>query len=150
MVLRVFGIADPECERLSDDVCIGLQLANHAQDASRDARLGRTYLVQSDIVRAGSAGAVEAMVAGARARLNSGRELERRIRSTPLRLQLALYRLGGVAICDAIEQIGYRTARRRPSVSVPTKVSLAFRAVFDVFRHSETAPPRATTPHPTK
>ncbi len=113
MVLRVFGVDGAENERLSDDVCIGLQLANHAQDVSRDAAIGRRYLVESDVAAGGTAGAVRAMVERARALLASGEQLERRV-PRPLRLQLALYRTGGLAICDAIAAIGYETERQPP------------------------------------
>ncbi len=150
MVLRVFDVLDPECERLSDDVCVGLQLANHAQDVSRDVVIGRSYLVQSDVVRDGNVGAVRALVERARALLDSGRVLERRVASTPLRLQLTLYRLGGLAICDAIERIGYQTAGRRPRVSRATKVSLGARAVVDTFRPVAAPAAGRPTPHPTK
>jgi squalene synthase HpnC len=129
MVLRVFGVTDPAAEALSDDVCIGLQLANHAQDVSRDQILGRTYLLQSDLARGGGPGAVRALVERARTLLDSGRRLERLV-PVPLRLQLALYRLGGLAICDAIERIEYDTVRTRPSVSSATKVSLVLRAAL--------------------
>jgi squalene synthase HpnC len=128
MVLHVFGIADPENERLSDDVCVGLQLANHAQDVSRDRGIGRSYLLQEDVRRGGTAHAVEALVRRARTLLDSGRQLERRA-PMALRLQLALYRLGGRAICDAIERVGYRTDDVRPSVSTPAKLALAVRAL---------------------
>jgi squalene synthase HpnC len=150
MVLRVFDITDPECERLSDDVCVGLQLANHAQDVSRDAVLGRTYLVQSDILRGGNVEATRALVERARALLDSGRALERRVPSIALRLQLVLYRLGGHAICDAIEEIGYETGGKRPRVSSATKVSLVARAALEAFRSSVVATSSTTTPHPTK
>ena len=39
IVLRLFDIRDPAAVALSDDVCIGLQLANFAQDVSVDTRL---------------------------------------------------------------------------------------------------------------
>jgi squalene synthase HpnC len=129
MVLRVFGVVDPRAEALSDDVCIGLQLANHAQDVSRDAVLGRSYLLKSDLA-GGRAVAARALVLRARTLLDSGRELETMV-PRPLRLQLALYRLGGRAICDAIERIGYDTASTRPSVSSGTKVSLVLRAALE-------------------
>jgi squalene synthase HpnC len=132
MVLSVFGIDDMRAQQLSDDVCIGLQLANHAQDVSRDAMLGRRYLVEDDIAENGVAGATRAMVQRARALLASGEELERRV-PRPLRLQLALYRLGGLAICDAIEGIEYCTERERPSVSASTKVLLVVRAALETF-----------------
>ena len=130
VVLRFFGIANPQAEKLSDDVCIGLQLANHAQDVSRDARIGRQYLLREDIDRGGSAAAVAALVGRARELLASGRALER-MAPGALRLQLALYRLGGLAICDAVERLGYRTEVTRPSVSKRTKVSLLFRALIE-------------------
>lgn len=138
MVLAVFGVADPQAQRLSDDVCIGLQLANHAQDVSRDARIGRRYLVESEVQSGGVAGAVKAMVERARALLASGEELERRV-GQPLRLQLSLYRMGGLAICRAIEALAYDTEHRRPSVSAPTKVSLVVRAALGTFSRGRPA-----------
>ncbi|HTX58829.1 MAG TPA: squalene/phytoene synthase family protein [Verrucomicrobiae bacterium] len=131
MVLRVFGIADPAAEALSDDVCIGLQLANHAQDVSRDALIGRTYLLEEDLRAGGTRAAVQGLVARARELLDAGRRLERMV-PLPLRLQLALYRLGGLAICDAIERAGFATDRTRPSVSTPMKLGIALRAVASV------------------
>jgi squalene synthase HpnC len=132
MVLAVFGVRDARAEQLSDDVCIGLQLANHAQDVRRDAAIGRKYLVESDIAASGAAGAAASMVRRARTLLNSGEELEGYV-PRPLRLQLALYRMGGLAICDAIEALGYQTERKRPSLSTPTKVSLVLRAAVESF-----------------
>jgi phytoene/squalene synthetase len=130
MVLRVFGIDDPIAQTLSDDVCIGLQLANHAQDVSRDGAIGRRYLLDEDLRSLGPVGAVRALVERARSLLDSGRRLEK---MTPLalRIQLALYRLGGLAICDAIERIGYRTQEQRPSLSAAGKVALVFRAATE-------------------
>jgi len=130
MVLRVFGMSNPLAASLSDDVCIGLQLANHAQDVQRDAGIGRSYLLQTDLRAHGVAGAVEALVARARALLASGRALET-MAPQPLRLQLSLYRLGGLAICDAIAALRYRTDRQRPQVSTSKKVALLVRAVAE-------------------
>jgi squalene synthase HpnC len=132
MVLRVFGVGEPQAQPLSDDVCIGLQLANHAQDVRRDAAIGRKYLVESDVAEVGAAGAAERMVRRARALLASGERLETMV-PRPLRLQLALYRMGGLAICDAIAALGYRTEQERPSISGPTKVSLVLRAAVESF-----------------
>jgi squalene synthase HpnC len=147
MVLRVFDIVDPHAEGLSDDVCIGLQLANHAQDVRRDAAIGRTYLVETDLARGGNVEATRALVARARALLDSGRALEARV-PLALRLQLSLYRLGGRAICDAIEQFAYDTATRRPRVSGATKVSLVLRAAIGAM--VPTARPNAARPDPLK
>jgi hypothetical protein len=63
----------------------------------------------------------------------------------PLRLQLALYRLGGLAICDAIERLGYATEVTRPSVSKRAKMWILVRAALEAarsraeVRHAETA-----------
>lgn len=130
MVLGVFEMRNPISERLSDDVCIGLQLANFAQDVRRDAELGRTYLVQSDIRSADKAAATQIMCHRARELLGSGRALER-MAPAGLRFQLALYRLGGLAICDAVARIGYRTVDERPTVTRPVKAALLVRAIIE-------------------
>jgi squalene synthase HpnC len=134
IVLRIFGLDGDDAIRLSDDVCVGLQLANHAQDVSRDARIGRTYLLAADVRDAGVRGAVRALCERARHLLASGRRLESLAPFT-LRLQLALYRLGGVAICDAIERIGYDTETARPSVSGAARVAVVARALIDAASH---------------
>ncbi len=115
LVLRVFGMYNAQSERLSDDVCIGLQLANHAQDVTRDRAIGRTYLLQADIRSSGVDGAVRALCERAVGLLQSGRQLEA-MAPYPLRLQLALYRLGGLEICRRIAALDYRTDLRRPSI----------------------------------
>lgn len=130
VVLRFFGIANPVTEKLSDDVCIGLQLANHAQDVSRDVKIGRRYLLDEDLARGGTRVAVQALVERARTLLASGKTLET-MAPGALRLQLALYRLGGLAICDAIERLGYATEVTRPSVSKRAKVGILVRAVME-------------------
>jgi squalene synthase HpnC len=129
VVLKIFGIDGADARKLSDDVCIGLQLANHAQDVSRDAKIGRSYLLREDIESRGTRGAIQALVERARSLLASGETLEHMTRG-PLRLQLALYRLGGLAICDRIEQSDFRTDVTRPSVSKATKVALLIRAAL--------------------
>lgn len=144
VVLRFFGIADPVTEKLSDDVCIGLQLANHAQDVSRDAKIGRSYLLEEDLAQGGTRGGVKALVDRARSLLASGKTLET-MAPGPLRLQLALYRLGGLAICDAVEHLGYATEVTRPSVSKRAKMGILARAVIEAahrrseVRNAETA-----------
>ncbi|MFN2449475.1 MAG: phytoene/squalene synthase family protein [Candidatus Baltobacteraceae bacterium] len=131
VVLRFFNAAGERSEMLSDDVCIGLQLANHAQDVLRDAAIGRSYLLQDDVESGGTAFAVRSLTDRARMLLDSGRELERLVPGA-LRAQLALYRLGGVAICEEIERLGYRTDVRRPFVSNGTKMQLLLRTLVNV------------------
>lgn len=128
VVLRLFRMHSPLAERLSDDVCIGLQLANFAQDVAVDGRKGRTYLLQADLQAGGIAGATRSLSQRARTLLASGRELET-MAPWPLRPQLALYRLGGCAILDAVERLGYRTDLRRPHVSTWAKLLVFQRAI---------------------
>jgi squalene synthase HpnC len=128
MVLAVFGVQGVDAQMLSDDVCIGLQLANHAQDLKRDGLMGRRYILGEDVASSGTAGAVSKLVERARRLLDSGRALEAMV-PLALRMQLALYRLGGLAICDAIERIGFRTDLQRPVVSGRAKVSILARAI---------------------
>ncbi|MBO0682090.1 MAG: squalene/phytoene synthase family protein, partial [Candidatus Dormibacteraeota bacterium] len=135
VVLRLFGVRDPAADALSDDVCIGLQLANFAQDVLVDAEKGRTYLLQGDVGELGAAGAVRRMCERAAGLLSSGRELERMLARRP-RSQVMLYRLGGEAILDAIRRIDYRTQERRPSVSLLTKARLLPVALLSAGRDS--------------
>jgi squalene synthase HpnC len=128
IVLRLFNIDTPAAVSLSDDVCIGLQLANFAQDVSVDTRLGRTYLLQRDIREHGVDGATRLLCDRARTLLASGRELER-LAPRRLRVQLALYRLGGEAILDAVAAHDYRTATRRPAVDRAARVRIAGSAI---------------------
>lgn len=127
MVLGVFGMNGAAAERLSDDVCIGLQLANFAQDVSVDAAKGRTYLLQCEIRSGGTIEATKAHCERARSLLASGEQLEM-MAPGPLRFQLALYRLGGLAIVGAIERAGYDTQKFRPTVSTAAKAMTLLRA----------------------
>ena len=129
IVLRLFGLRAPAAVPLSDDVCVGLQLANFAQDVRCDAERGRCYLIGPEVERLGLAGAVRAHCERARRLLASGAELER-LAAGRVRLQLSLYRLGGLAIVDAIERAGCRTDRERPRVSPAAKLALVARAAI--------------------
>lgn len=128
MVLAVLGIRGARAEQLSDSVCVGLQLANFAQDVAVDARLGRCYLPADDVEALGLHGAVRALCDRAAAMLAAGCELEA-MTAGRLRAQLAMYRLGGSAVLDAIRRASYRTDTVRPRVSATVKVRLAAEAV---------------------
>jgi phytoene/squalene synthetase len=129
IVLRLFGVDEPDAERLSDDVCVGLQVADFAQDVSRDAAIGRRYLLAAEVETLGVAGAVRAHCERARRLLASGVLLER-MASGRLRLQLSLYRLRGLAIVRAIERADYQTAGARPRVSAAARAGLVTRAAL--------------------
>jgi squalene synthase HpnD/squalene synthase HpnC len=145
MVLRLFEVHDPRAVPLSDDVCIGLQLANFAQDVAVDRGKGRTYLIQSELDRLGLPGAVEAMCERALGLLRSGHELERLAMPGRLRLQLSLYRGGGEAILEAIRREGFRTDLRRPQVTTATKLRLVASAVATAADGSGTMPDGSAT-----
>jgi squalene synthase HpnC len=156
LVLGIWGIEGAEAEKLSDDVCIGLQLANFAQDVAVDRMKLRTYLVQADIARYGVEGAIRSLCDRAEGLLASGQELERLVgsvrasgRSAPrsrtwcLQVQLALYRLGGLAIISAIQRIDYRTDRRRPHLPLMTKLGLIITALAESKRSNAYVSQRA-------
>ena len=138
MVLAAFGMGSLRARALSDDVCIGLQLANHAQDVARDGARGRCYLLQSDLRSGGTTFAIRALCDRARTLLASGVELEA-MAPFMLRVQLALYRLGGLAIARAIERTGYRTDVVRPRVSKAAKAGLLLRACLGSLREDRDA-----------
>ena len=140
IVLRLNGFDDARRIELSDAVCIGLQLANFAQDVGVDAAKGRCYLLQTDVRAHGTPGAVRALSERARRLLDRGRALEAGV-GPRLRVQLALYRLGGIAILDAIARAGYRTESFRPSVSTTDRGRIASAALLTSLQRRSNAPP---------
>ena len=141
MVLRLNGYDDGRRTELSDAVCIGLQLANFAQDVAVDAGKGRCYLLQSDVRAHGTPGAVRAMCDRAREQLERGRALEVSV-GPRLRIQLALYRLGGTAILDAVARAGYRTDTMRPAVSTQDRGRIASAALLTALQRRSATPMR--------
>ncbi len=138
MVLAVLGYRDEVRQRLADQTCIGLQLANFWQDVSVDLQKGRVYIPQEDLRRFGyhesdlRAGVVnEAFRALMRFEVNRARELFERGRALEslvdrrARLDVRLFRLGGEAVLDAIEAANYDVLSRRPRVSRWNKAWLA-------------------------
>ncbi len=54
LVLRVFGEATPECDKLSDHICTALQLLNHLQDIKEDLlQRDRIYFPMLDLTQFG-------------------------------------------------------------------------------------------------
>jgi squalene synthase HpnC len=148
VVLAIFGIADPRLQRLSDDVCSGLQVAEHLQDVAEDLASGRVYLPQDDLARFGCADAdLDAPVASravrevieletqrARGLLESGRPLVAALRPLPARLAVAGFVAGGLATLDAIVAAGCdvlarrcRPARRRVAMHAARLLVRSFR-----------------------
>lgn len=119
IVLGVFGVRDPELERLSDRVCTALQLIEHWQDVAEDRRAGRVYLPQEDLAAHGvSEAELDAPAASPAVRglmafeidraaelLDSGAPLVGRL-SGWARLAVAGYVAGGRAALDGLRRTG--------------------------------------------
>mgnify|MGYP000050079896 CR=1 FL=1 len=127
IVLHVLGAWSPERERRSDDICTGLQLAEHWQDVGEDLARGRVYLPQEDLERFGveigdlRLGRVTPAfrdlmafeVARARALLLRGAPLARDLGGRA-GLAVAAFVGGGLAALEAIERAGYDVLTRPP------------------------------------
>lgn len=138
LVLAVFGAATAERVALADDVCTGLQLAEHLQDVGEDARRGRIYLAEEDRLRwgcheadlrgptAGPAlrGVVATYTARARQLLLSAVPLVASL-SGRHRLALAAFAAGGLAALDAVEAAAYDVLGMACRPSPVRRVALA-------------------------
>jgi len=143
LVLMLYGYRDEERFALSDATCTALQLANFWQDLRRDAAVGRVYLPENEMaeygvgrsdLRADRASAnlrdlTRFQVDRARSYFRAGLPLIDRVRGH-LRIDLALFSLGGLAILRKIERQDYDTLSRRPTLSGPEKVGLALSALL--------------------
>jgi squalene synthase HpnC/squalene synthase HpnD len=156
LVLYVCGYRDEECQQLSDATCTALQLANFWQDVSRDLEKGRIYIpldeaaahhvTEKDIVERrfneNTAALMKALIARTRTLFAQGAPLAR-IVDAKLSLDLELFSKGGIAVLDAIENMGYDTLHRRPSIGKAKQVRLLGRAL--VSRAIARKPKPATT-----
>jgi squalene synthase HpnC len=137
LFLILFGYHDDELFSLSDDTCIALQLTNFWQDVKRDYENGRIYLPLDEMeefgVREEDLSAEEAtdrfvdlmrfQVERARGYFRRGLPLIECVRGS-LRIDIALFSRGGLAILDKIERLGYDTLKARPTLSKPEKIGL--------------------------
>jgi squalene synthase HpnC len=130
LVLHLARCLDEESLRLSDSVCTGLQLANFCQDVPNDFMRERIYLPRESLERFGYS---EEMLASrthnaafrqllgyeverARRYLESGRPLVGRV-PRDLRVDVALFIEGGLAILNEIGRRDYNVWASRPKVS---------------------------------
>jgi len=135
----LFGYHDEELFTLSDATCTALQLVNFWQDVKRDYEMGRIYLPQDEMARYG---VIEEDLAAPRARAAvkalmqfqtertreyfcAGFPLIDRVRGH-LKVDIALFSRGGVAILEKIEAQGYDTLARRPTLGKREKLILFF------------------------
>ncbi len=145
LVLYLFGYRDRERQRLSDATCTGLQLANFWQDVSRDLEMGRIYIPLEDMAAFGYGEEdLLARICDERFRRLMAFEVRRArelfaeglklagLVAGRLRLDIKLFNLGGLAVLDAIEAIGYDVLHRRPTLSKGRKALLALRGLLPV------------------
>ncbi len=137
MVLYLFGHRDEERQRLSDATCTALQLANFWQDVARDRDIGRIYLPLEDLARFGYTeqelhwGVVNDQfrqlmrfeVDRAEELFHTGLALVDQLDGL-LRLDVALFSKGGLAVLDAIRRRKYDVLDHRPTVPKAKKLWL--------------------------
>ncbi len=145
MVLYVLGYRDEERQRLSDETCIGLQLANFWQDVSVDWGKGRVYLPQEDLQQFGvtEADIAAAVPTAASRRLiefetrrtqgyfDRGRQLERLV-SRQARADVRLFRLGGEAVLDAIRAQDFDVLGHRPTITKRRKAWMGLESAIRI------------------
>ncbi len=151
LVLYLCGYRDEARQRLSDATCTALQLANFWQDVSRDLEKGRIYipldraaahgLGEQDIVARKFdqryIALMKELIEHTRGLFEKGLPLSKMVEGK-LSVDLAMFSRGGMAVLDAIEEMGYDTLHRRPAVSKAKQVGLLGRTVFThVFGSSE-------------
>lgn len=143
LVLAIFEQHTPERVRLSNDVCTGLQLAEHLQDVAEDLRHGRIYLPLEDLVRFGCSqdwmdgvrvGAsgltshdpltraslrevIAFELARARQLLSAGAPLAASIPAWRPKLAIAAFASGGLAALDQIERGGCEVLEGVPAAN---------------------------------
>lgn len=137
LFLILFGYRDDELFSLSDNTCIALQLTNFWQDVKRDYENGRIYIpademkeygVSEDDLARGEAteqfrDLLRFQVERARDYFRMGLPLIDRVRGS-LRVDIALFSRGGLAILDKIERLHYDTLSTRPTLAKSEEIRL--------------------------
>jgi squalene synthase HpnC len=141
LVLYLFGYRDEARQRLSDQICTGLQLANFWQDIAIDLRKNRVYLPREDMAQFGVTledlrvhnvdsrfvALMRHEVACARELLVAGSALAGTVDNRVSR-DVRMFAGGGLAILRAIEQVDYDVFSRRPTLRKSDYVRIGWRA----------------------
>ncbi|HTZ48401.1 MAG TPA: squalene synthase HpnC [Verrucomicrobiae bacterium] len=161
LVLYLCGYRDEERQWLSDATCTALQLANFWQDVSRDLEKGRIYipldraaehgLSENEIVEKKFdpryVALMKELIEYTRNLFEKGMPLSKMV-AGKLSVDLAMFSRGGMAVLDAIEEIGYDTLHQRPEVGKGKQVRLLGRAIVaHMWGSSPTPITAAHTPH---
>jgi squalene synthase HpnC len=142
LILLLFGYRDDQLHAWSDDICTGLQLANHWQDVRVDLAKDRIYLPVADLAQFGltysdierqvaSDGFVALMkheVRRARELFTHGKPLCLTV-SGRLGLELRAVWTGGTRILERIEACRYDVFAARPVITTSDKLRVMLNAV---------------------
>jgi squalene synthase HpnC len=145
LVLYLCGYSDCQRQALSDNTCVGLQLANFWQDVTVDLLKDRVYLPLDLLARhnytvedlfahklnPSFTAAMHEAVDFARGYFEAGLPLIRMV-DKRLSLDLELFSRGGMRILDKIKQQGYDVLSKRPKISKPERVGMLLGAVLRV------------------
>ena len=140
LVLYLGECYSAERARLADSICTGLQLANFWQDVAGDFDRGRIYLPLADCKTYGYSESMferrenndafrrlmKFEVARAEDFLRAGMPLVNMM-PRELRLDIALFIQGGLAILEAISRQDHDVWTKRPTVSKMKKLRLFFK-----------------------
>ena len=137
LFLYLFGYRDPARQALADATCTALQLTNFWQDVARDYQKGRIYIPQEDM---DSFGYTESDLAAGRVNpalrhllafeVARTRDLFRQGAALPdtlagrVKLDVALFTRGGMAVLAAIQRRDYDVLTARPALSRRRKAAL--------------------------
>ncbi|HMD07749.1 MAG TPA: squalene synthase HpnC [Candidatus Acidoferrum sp.] len=143
LVLYLCGYRDDERQAMSDATCTALQLANFWQDVDRDLEKGRMYipldvaashgLTETEIVERRFderyVSLMKDLIARTRVLFAQGAPLANMVHGR-LSVDLEMFSRGGVAVLDAIENMGYDTLHNRPAISKAKQVRLLGRSLL--------------------
>jgi squalene synthase HpnC len=146
LVLYLCGYRDEQRQLLSDATCTALQLANFWQDVARDLEKGRIYIPldiaaahgvrESDIVERRFddryVALMKDLITRTRELFTTGVPLAKMVDGR-LRVDLEMFSRGGLAVLDAIENMGYDTLHHRPAIGKAKQVQLLGRALAAQF-----------------
>ncbi|HUT87030.1 MAG TPA: squalene synthase HpnC [Candidatus Heimdallarchaeota archaeon] len=139
LFLMLYGYRDEERFALSDATCTALQLTNFWQDIKRDFAMGRIYLPEDEMRRFGVTEQdlsrhraedrvkelVRFQVARTRGYFEAGLPLIDLVNGH-LKIDIALFSRGGLAILDKIKQQNYDTLSARPILAKKEMLGLFF------------------------
>lgn len=147
LFLMLYGYRDEERLALSDATCTALQLTNFWQDIKRDFAMGRIYLPKEEMRRFGVnvedlernrandhvRQLLHFQVTRTRDYFAAGLPLIDRV-GGHLKVDIALFSRGGLAILDKIEQGGFDTLSSRPTLAKREKLGLFLSTVLSSFK----------------